>query len=188
MKKFLIGITLALLASPIAASAQHGGGHAAGGHAAGGHAVGGSPTGGHATFGNWHAAPPVTRGVPPARVPQAPMPRTVPNHTINGTPYYRGTTHYSNPGPLNDYYARHPNMYPGGSWSYSRGSRWYNGYWHHYWGGAHWTWFGGFYGFWFPLNAITVFVYEAAPGVCQYWDGYEWVPYYDPDTGYYCPY
>lgn len=138
-------------------------------------------------FGGWHAAAPISRSVPVTHAPQAAQPRTVPNGTIHGTPYYHGTTHYMNPSPYNHYYARHPNMYPG-SWVYAGGYRWYNGYWHSYWASAHWVWFGGFYGFWFPLNSMTVFVSEAAPGVCQYWDGYGWVPYYDPATGYYCPY
>jgi hypothetical protein len=168
-----VAIALALSIVPAAAIAQRpGSGHPAA----------------HPAFGGWHAAPPISHAVPPARLPQGTPPRIAPNRTVHGTPYYQGTTHYRNPGTLNAFYARHPNSYPGGAWVYTNGRRWYNGYWHRYWTGAHWTWFRGFYGFWFPLNLLTVFVYEAAPGVCDYWDGYEWIPYYDPLTGYYCPY
>jgi hypothetical protein len=165
-KRLLLGIAFTLVVSAGAASAQRRAGP---------------------VFGGWHAAPPVSRSIPVSRAPEAPQPRPVPNGSIHGTPYYRGTTHYVNPDSYNGYYARHPNMYPG-SWVYTGGRRWYNGYWHSYWGRERWVWFGGFYGFWYPLNFLTVFVYEAAPGVCQYWDGYGWVPYYDPATGYYCPY
>jgi hypothetical protein len=89
---------------------------------------------------------------------------------------------------VNPTYARHGSSYPGGAWVYNNQGRWYNGYWHNYWSNASWVWFRGYYGFWFPLDGATVFVYEVAPSVCQYWDGSGWVPYYDPDTGYYCPY
>jgi hypothetical protein len=177
MRKILLfGIALAMIAAPVVVSAQRPAGHPPV------HVTGSRPV-----FGGWHAAPPVSHSIPPARPPQRPQPRPVPNNTVHGTPYYRGTTHYAHPGAYNPYYARHPNMYPG-SWVYTGGRRWYNGYWHSYWARENWVWFGGFYGFWFPLNFITVFVYEEGPGVCEYWDGYEWVPYYDPDTGYYCPY
>lgn len=89
---------------------------------------------------------------------------------------------------MNANYAVRGASYPGGAWMYGNQGRWYNGYWHNYWSGASWTWFNGYYGFWFPLDGVSVFVYEVAPNVCQYWDGSQWVPYYDPDTGYYCPY
>ncbi len=88
---------------------------------------------------------------------------------------------------VNNYYVRNPEAY-GGRWEDEDSGRWYDGYWHNYWDNASWLWWGGHYGFWFPFNGIDVFVYEVSPDVCQYWDGYEWVPYYDPQYGYYCPY
>ncbi|MGH7736252.1 MAG: hypothetical protein ACREMP_00020, partial [Candidatus Tyrphobacter sp.] len=107
-----------------------------------------------------------------------------------GAPAYRGSASYERRGEyghVNAYYVRHPGSF-GGGWRGYGGNRWYDGYWHNYWGWESWLWWGGHYGFWFPFNGLNVFVYEVSPQVCQYWDGYEWVPYYDPNTGYYCPY
>lgn len=180
-------VAIALFVAPAVAAQQQHGTHSTSGHpAGGGHPASG---GSHATFGSWHSATthttPLTHGV--AHQPQhaAVIPA---NRTVNGTPYYRGTTHYTSSHTPNATYARNANAYPGASWVYTGGHRWYNGYWHQYWASADWVWYNGFYGFWFPLDGVTVFVYEAAPGVCQYWDGSQWVPYYDPSTGFYCPY
>ncbi len=143
----------------------------------------------HASFGNWHASG--SRPAPISHAPARPPASTAhvgPNGTYHGTARYRGTTHYSSGRTVNVTYVRNAGAYPGATWVFSNQGRWYNGYWHNYWSGASWVWFQGFYGFWFPLDGATVFVYEVAPGVCQYWDGAEWVAYYDPTTGYYCPY
>lgn len=184
-----MGLAVALFIAPTLASAQHNNnGHSSNsGHSSGGHS-----TASHASFGAWHSAgghtTPLSHGAVPARGSQAPQQHIVPNSTYHGAPYYRGTTHYTSSHALNASYARNAGSYPGAAWVFSGNGRWYNGYWHNYWANADWVWFNGFYGFWFPLDGVNVFVYEVAPGVCQYWDGNEWVPYYDPDTGYYCPY
>ncbi len=180
MLRTVLSLTVAvglLVAPAIAAQQQqHGSGHPSGGS--------------HPAFGSWHSAgghsTPISHGA--VHPPQGQTAPIAPNQTRSGTSYYRGTTHYSSGQALNASYARDAASYPGGAWVYGNGGRWYNGYWHSYWANADWVWFDGFYGFWFPLDGATVFVYESAPGVCEYWDGSEWVPYYDPDTGYYCPY
>jgi hypothetical protein len=86
-------------------------------------------------------------------------------------------------------YASHPSYYGGAQWASSGGGRWYNGYWHRYWGNQDWLWWNSHYGFWLDLNGINVFVYESAPGDCQLWNGYAWISWYDPPfTPYGCPY
>jgi len=85
---------------------------------------------------------------------------------------------------LNRVYALRPVLYHG-YW----GGGWYHGYWHAYWAAQPWFWYGGYYGFWLSVAAASVFVAETAPGVCGYWNGYAWVPYWNPPyTPYYCPY
>jgi hypothetical protein len=85
---------------------------------------------------------------------------------------------------VNRVYALHPHDYHG----YWKGG-WYHGYWYGYWGAQPWLWYQGYYGFWLAAPTTTIFVAETAPGVCSYWNGYAWVPYWNPPyTPYYCPY
>ena len=179
-----------LLSAVPAAAQQHGGsGRGSGGggrsyssgRGSGGYR-GGAPSGGY-------------RGGAPSGGYRGGAPSGGYNGGYRGTPSYsggyRGGSSYRGGsyahGNVNAYYARNPEAYRG-YWAYGNGGRYYNGYWRNYWGSASWLWWGGHFGFWFPYNGINVFVYETSPDSCQYWDGYEWVPYYDPDTGYYCPY
>jgi hypothetical protein len=88
-------------------------------------------------------------------------------------------------GDFNSNWANHPNQYPNGHWN----NGWYNGYWHNYWGNENWEWWGGSYGFWLGLAAGEIFVTETQPGVCNYWDGVQWAPWYTQGTTpYQCPY
>jgi hypothetical protein len=102
--------------------------------------------------------------------------------------FYRSVTVYHNAQyqiRLNPYYALHPAFYPHGYW----GAGWYHGYWHGYWAHEPWLWYNGAYGFWLSLAGTEVFVREVAPGVCSYWNGAGWVPWWNPPyTPYYCPY
>jgi hypothetical protein len=85
---------------------------------------------------------------------------------------------------LNRVYALHPRYYHG-HWA----GGWYHGYWYGFWAGMPWAWYQGNYGFWLTVAAASVFVAETSPGVCSYWNGYAWVPYWNPPyTPYYCPY
>jgi len=89
---------------------------------------------------------------------------------------------------INTAYAAHPGS-DHGQWATTGGTRWYNGYWHDYWNNEQWTNWGGHYGFWLNLDGLNAFVYEYSPGVCWYWNGYEWSPWWNPPlTPYYCPY
>jgi hypothetical protein len=89
---------------------------------------------------------------------------------------------------VNTAYAAHPGS-DHGQWVNADGTRWYNGYWHDYWKNEEWTNWGGHYGFWLNLDGVNDFVYEYSPGVCWYWNGYEWGPWYNPPyTPYECPY
>ncbi len=86
-------------------------------------------------------------------------------------------------------YAMHPSYYGGAHWAYYGGHHWYDGYWYNYWANQDWMWWGGYFGFWLDLDGIDVFVYESSPGVCEYWNGFMWVGWYNPPwTPYYCPY
>ncbi len=81
-------------------------------------------------------------------------------------------------------YARDPAAFHG-YWN----DGWYHGYWHEYWDQESWITFQDHYGFWIDLDGVSTFVYESAPGECMYWNGYVWVPWYDPpETPYGCPY
>jgi hypothetical protein len=81
-------------------------------------------------------------------------------------------------------YINHPELYHG-YWH----DGWYDGYWHSYWANEPWTWFNGNYGFWFDNGGVSTFVYEESPGVCSYWNGAGWMPWYDPPLSPYpCPY
>jgi len=85
---------------------------------------------------------------------------------------------------VNTAYAGHPGS-DRGYWS----SGWYHGYWHDYWQNQDWTNWGGHYGFWLNLDGVNVFAYEYSTGVCWYWNGYQWVPWWNPPyTPYECPY
>jgi hypothetical protein len=101
--------------------------------------------------------------------------------------FYRDVTRFHDTGStlrLNREYARYATHY-NGYW----GGGWYHGYWHDYWAYQPWVWYNGFYGFWLPVAEVNVFVRETEPGACQYWNGDEWVPWWDPPyTPYYCPY
>ncbi len=154
-----------------------------------------------------HAAPaPVTHSVVPrSSAPDqfhpAASPRTaVRNYTPTVTrnvkvgtnpQIYKNITNYH----INQYhttvnvtYAAHPGS-DRGIWVNNGGVRWYNGYWHDYWNQESWIDWGGHYGFWLSLDGLNVFVYEYSPGVCWYWNGYEWAPWWNPPyTPYYCPY
>lgn len=72
-------------------------------------------------------------------------------------------------------YVFHPELYHG-YW----GDGWYHGYWHNYWVNEPWTWYEGNYGFWVNNGGVNTFVYETSPGVCSYWNGSDWVSWYDP--------
>jgi len=99
--------------------------------------------------------------------------------------YHQSRYHVS----INITFAQHPYHYPNAHWSYYNGHRWWDGYWHYYWIDQDWMWWNGEYGFWLDYDGIDVFVYEYSPGLCRFWDGYEWAPWYDPPwTPYYCPY
>ena len=85
---------------------------------------------------------------------------------------------------LNDDLAAHPGT-DHGYWS----NGWYHGYWHEYWNREAWISWHGHYGFWLTFNGLDAFVYEYTPGVCSYWDGTEWVPWWNPPyTPYHCPF
>jgi hypothetical protein len=85
---------------------------------------------------------------------------------------------------LNEEFAAHP----GSDHGYWRNG-WYHGYWHDYWDRERWIVWQGHYGFWLTFNGLNAFVYEYTPGVCSYWDGTEWVPWWNPPyTPYRCPF
>jgi len=150
-----------------------------------------------------HAAPisraPVPHTAPdkfhPASKPNQPVheytPKVTRNVKITSSQTYKDVTSYH----INKYhttvnvtYAGHPGS-DHGSWRYSGQVRWYDGYWHDYWTNEQWTNWGGHYGFWLNLDGLNFFVYEYSPGVCWYWNGYEWTPWWNPPfTPYYCPY
>jgi hypothetical protein len=143
-----------------------------------------------------HAAPVVHQPVPhtapdqfhPASRPvQEYTPRVTRNVTINTSQMYRDVTNYH----INRYHTTVNVTYaarPGSDRGYW-GNGWYHGYWHDYWLNQDWTNWGGHYGFWFNLDGVNVFLYEYSPGVCWYWNGYQWLPWWNPPyTPYYCPY
>lgn len=114
-------------------------------------------------------------------------PRTTRDVTIHDTTVYKDITNYH----INQYhttfnvrYAAHPGS-DQGYWA----NGWYHGYWHDYWINQPWVSWSGHYGFWLSLDGLNLFVYEYSPGVCWYWNGYAWVPWYNPPyTPYECPY
>jgi hypothetical protein len=118
---------------------------------------------------------------------QVSRPQITRNVTVRNTQVYRDITNYH----INRYhttvnvaFAAHPGS-DHGYWA----NGWYHGYWYDYWANQNWTSWGGHTGFWLSLDGLNVFVYEYSPGVCWYWNGYQWVPWYNPPyTPYYCPY
>ncbi|HXW77533.1 MAG TPA: hypothetical protein VEJ20_08995 [Candidatus Eremiobacteraceae bacterium] len=106
---------------------------------------------------------------------------------IHDTTVYQDITNYhinEYHTTVNVYYAGHPGI-DHGYWT----NGWYHGYWHDYWQNQQWMWWSNHYGFWLDLDGMNVFVYEYSPGVCWYWNGYEWLPWYNPPyTPYQCPY
>jgi len=139
-----------------------------------------------------HYNPLPTRQAPdqfhPANHPvQVYRPQVTRNVTIRNTQVLRDITNYH----INRYhttanvrFAAHPGS-DRGYWS----NGWYHGYWHDYWANQNWVSWGGHYGFWLTLDGLNVFVYEYSPGTCWYWNGYQYVPWYNPPyTPYNCPY
>jgi len=115
------------------------------------------------------------------------VPQITRNVTIRNPQIYRDINNYH----INQYHTTVNIGFasrPGSDRGYW-GNGWYHGYWHDYWQRQNWTNWGGHYGFWFALDGINVFVYEYSPGVCWYWDGSEYAPWYNPPyTPYDCPY
>lgn len=206
MRLFLLSTCCAamiFLASPLGAQPNHNqdGGKPAGGRqgAPAGRQAAGPSAAGHYQ----HPAAPQQRQVQYHPVPSRPAPdqfhpattqrvttsrpQVNRNVTIRNTQVYRDINNYH----VNQYhtnvnvgYAAHPGSDRG---YYANG--WYHGYWHDYWAQQNWTSWGGHYGFWLALDGLNVFVYEYSPGVCWYWNGYEWAPWYNPPyTSYDCPY
>jgi hypothetical protein len=154
----------------------------------------------HAAPVTHHAAPVTHHAAPAAAAPLYHATRTqhatstqVGTVRLRSTSFVRGVTSYHSGryhgAALNATYARHPSDYGGSHWASYGGHRWYDGYWHNYWTSQDWVWWGGHYGFWLDVDGIEVFVYEYAPGDCQFWNGSGWASWYDaPFTPYYCPY
>jgi hypothetical protein len=147
--------------------------------------------------------PPVAHPMPIVRQP---LPRSAPDqfHPVTQpvreyTPHTTRNVRIDNPQVFKDITAYHANRYhttvnvnyaahPGydhGYWN----NGWYHGYWHDYWANQEWTNWSGHYGFWLNLDGLNTFVYEYSPGVCWYYNGFEWLPWYNaPYTPYQCPY
>jgi hypothetical protein len=203
MMRFLLCLSCAAMLfcmSPLGAQPQHGQG---GGKPAGGHQAAGPGGAARAPVHYQHPAAPQTTQVRYHPVPTRPAPdqfhpaathpvqvfrpQVTRNVTIRNPQVYRDINNYH----VNEYhttfnvtYAAHPGS-DRGYW----GNGWYHGYWHDYWAQQNWTSWGGHYGFWLALDGLNVFVYEYSPGVCWYWDGSEWAPWYNPPyTPYDCPY
>lgn len=111
---------------------------------------------------------------------------------VHSTTWVRGVTSYHMSRyhvSVNVTYVSSPRSYPSAHWAYYNGHRWWDGYWYNYWADQNWIWWNGEYGFWLSYGGINLFVYEYAPGDCNYWNGNAWVPWYDPPyTPYSCPY
>jgi hypothetical protein len=205
---FLSCATLLLVASPVTAQPQpgHGNQHppSGGGHPPQGGAQPGHPGPGtvRAPIHYQHPSAPQQTQVrynpvplhqapdqfhPATRSVQVYQPQVTRNVTIRNTQVIRDITNYH----INRYhttinvaFAAHRGS-DHGYWN----NGWYHGYWHDYWDNQNWVSWGGHYGFWLALDGLNVFVYEYSPGDCWYWNGYEWVPWYNPPyTPYYCPY
>jgi hypothetical protein len=112
----------------------------------------------------------------------------VTNGRIANSGFYRSVTSVHDRDSvvrINTVYAEHAAFFHGAYW----GDGWYHGYWHSYWAAQPWAWYNGSYGFWLAAAGVNVFLTETSPGVCSYWNGVAWVPYYNPPyTPYYCPY
>jgi len=140
-----------------------------------------TPTKYHPSSTNYHSTPAISHPATSHSVQGIAHGRIADPHFYSGVSAYH-RAHYT--ASLNKTYALHPHDYHG---HYAGG--WYHGYWHEYWAAQPWLWFNGYYGFWLDIPPTVVFVAEMAPGVCVYWNGYAWVPYWDPPyTPYYCPY
>lgn len=132
-----------------------------------------------------HAAP--DQFHPASRPVREYTPQVTRNVAITNHQVYKDITSYH----INHYhttvnvkYAGHPGS-DRGYWA----NGWYHGYWHDYWANQDWTAWGGHYGFWLNLDGLNAFVYEYSPGVCWYWNGYAWTPWWNPPyTPYECPY
>jgi hypothetical protein len=127
-----------------------------------------------------HVKPQNVHSGPNARVGHHPAPAVegIVNGRIADPKFYSEVsayhqTHYGT--AVNPAYALHPSEH--------------HGYWHQYWANQPWIRYNGHYGFWLALGATAVFVAETSPGICAYWNGYAWVPYWNPPhTPYHCPY
>jgi hypothetical protein len=115
------------------------------------------------------------------------VPKVQRDVVVHDNTVYRDITNYH----INIYhttvnidYASRPGS-DGGYWQ----NGWYHGYWHDYWSQQPWINWSNHYGFWLDLDGMNVFVYEYSPGVCWYWNGSSWQPWYNPPyTLYECPY